>query len=77
VSPASTVCSVRSIETTAPFATFEMRSAAMESVYEGHRLILIRPDLHVVWRVDRLLNPDVLAALAAGYGNTAVMREVG
>lgn len=51
----------------APFATFEMRSAAAGSVYEDHSLILVRPDLHVVWRGrDRLPSPDALAALATG-----------
>ncbi len=63
----------------APFATFEMRSAAAGPVYEDHALILVRPDLHVVWRGrDRLPNPDALdalAALATGNGETAVMRE--
>jgi 2-polyprenyl-6-methoxyphenol hydroxylase-like FAD-dependent oxidoreductase len=53
----------------APFASFEMRSAAAESVYEGHRLLLVRPDLHVVWRGHgRLPDPGALAALATGHG---------
>jgi hypothetical protein len=51
----------------APFATFEMRSAAVGSVYEDRNLILVRPDPHVVWRRrDKLPSPDALAALAAG-----------
>jgi hypothetical protein len=51
----------------APFATFEMRSAAAGPVYADHGLILVRPDLHVVWRGhDKLPNPDDLAALATG-----------
>jgi 2-polyprenyl-6-methoxyphenol hydroxylase-like FAD-dependent oxidoreductase len=51
----------------APFVTFEMRSAATGPVYEDHTLILVRPDLHVVWRGrDRLPSPDALAALATG-----------
>jgi len=51
----------------APFATFEVRSAAAGPVYEDHALILVRPDLHVVWRGrDRLPSPDGLAALATG-----------
>jgi 2-polyprenyl-6-methoxyphenol hydroxylase-like FAD-dependent oxidoreductase len=56
----------------APFATFELRSAAAAEVYEGHRLILVRPDLHVVWRGhDRLPDPDRVAAVAAGQARAA------
>jgi 2-polyprenyl-6-methoxyphenol hydroxylase-like FAD-dependent oxidoreductase len=52
----------------APFTTVELRSSAAESVYEGHRLILVRPDLHVTWRGrGRLPDPDALAALATGH----------
>ncbi len=52
----------------APFASYEVRSAAAESVYEGHRLLLVRPDLHVVWRGNgRLPDPGALAALATGH----------
>jgi 2-polyprenyl-6-methoxyphenol hydroxylase-like FAD-dependent oxidoreductase len=52
----------------APFATLELHSAAAASVYEGHRLVLVRPDLHIVWRGhDRLPDPDRLAAIAAGH----------
>jgi hypothetical protein len=40
-------------------------------VYEDHSLILVRPDLHVVWRGhdngrDELPSPEALAALATG-----------
>jgi 2-polyprenyl-6-methoxyphenol hydroxylase-like FAD-dependent oxidoreductase len=52
--------------TGAPFAAFAMPSAAARA-YEDHDLILVRPDLHVVWRGhDRPPNPDALAALATG-----------
>lgn len=52
----------------APFAAFEVRSAVAEKVWEGHRLILVRPDLHVVWRGhDRLPDAGRLAALATGH----------
>ena len=59
----------------APFATFEVRSAAAGPVYEGHTLILVRPDLHVVWRCaargrtglrDQLPDPQHLTAIATG-----------
>jgi 2-polyprenyl-6-methoxyphenol hydroxylase-like FAD-dependent oxidoreductase len=60
----------------APFAVFEVRSAAAPAVYEGYPLILLRPDLHITWRcgppdgrrwLDRLPAPDHLAALATGH----------
>jgi 2-polyprenyl-6-methoxyphenol hydroxylase-like FAD-dependent oxidoreductase len=60
----------------APLATFEVRSAAAATVYEGHALILVRPDLHTVWRCappgrggwqDRLPDPGHLAATATGH----------
>src|SRR5262249_10335863 len=60
----------------APFAALEMRSAAAPDVYENHGLILVRPDLHVVWRGnDSPPNPDGLAALATGSGDMAAMKE--
>jgi hypothetical protein len=53
----------------APFATFEMRSAAAGPVYEGHSLILVRPDLHVAWRGHgEPPDPEALAAIATGNG---------
>jgi 2-polyprenyl-6-methoxyphenol hydroxylase-like FAD-dependent oxidoreductase len=52
----------------APFATFELHSKAAETVYEGHDLILVRPDLHVVWRGHHHLpDPGHLAATATGH----------
>jgi 2-polyprenyl-6-methoxyphenol hydroxylase-like FAD-dependent oxidoreductase len=54
----------------APFATFALSSAG--PVYEDQGLILVRPDLHVVWRGDaKLPDPDDLAALATGHGEAA------
>jgi hypothetical protein len=44
-------------------------------VYEDHSLILVRPDLHVVWRSrGEVPSADALAALAVlatGNGGTA------
>ena len=34
----------------APFATLAPRSASAADVLEGHGSILVRPDLHIVWR---------------------------
>jgi 2-polyprenyl-6-methoxyphenol hydroxylase-like FAD-dependent oxidoreductase len=52
----------------APFTVVEMRSGAAEAVYEGHRLILVRPDLHVAWRGHgRLPDPGWLAATVTGH----------
>ncbi|MBO0776290.1 MAG: FAD-dependent monooxygenase [Actinobacteria bacterium] len=51
-----------------PFAVTELRSRAAADVYEGHQLILLRPDLHVSWRGHgRLPDPDRLAALVTGH----------
>jgi 2-polyprenyl-6-methoxyphenol hydroxylase-like FAD-dependent oxidoreductase len=59
----------------APFGTLEVRSADAAAVFEGHRLILVRPDLHIAWRdsgpgaraADRLPDPGLLAAIATGH----------
>jgi 2-polyprenyl-6-methoxyphenol hydroxylase-like FAD-dependent oxidoreductase len=51
----------------APFRTFAVRSTSAARVFEGHGLILVRPDLHVVWRGhDAIPDPAQLAALATG-----------
>jgi hypothetical protein len=50
----------------APFATLELNSPAARDVY-GYDFILLRPDLHVVWRGNRPPDdPAGLAALATG-----------
>ena len=52
----------------APYREVELRASAGRGVYKCD-LILVRPDLHVVWRGDRL--PDdvgAMARLATGHG---------
>jgi len=52
----------------APLTLFEMRSPAIDTVYEGFSMILVRPDLHVVWRGrDRPVDVGALAAVATGH----------
>jgi 2-polyprenyl-6-methoxyphenol hydroxylase-like FAD-dependent oxidoreductase len=50
----------------APYRVIELPDTRARDVY-GYDLILVRPDLHVVWRGDALPdNPGKLAALATG-----------
>jgi 2-polyprenyl-6-methoxyphenol hydroxylase-like FAD-dependent oxidoreductase len=52
----------------APLDLLEVPSAAAQAVYAGHRLILVRPDLHVAWRSgDSRLDATALAALVTGH----------
>ena len=51
----------------APLDLVEVPSAAAQAVYAGHRLILVRPDLHVAWRSgDSWPDATTLAALVTG-----------
>jgi hypothetical protein len=51
-----------------PLEVLEVRSDAVRQVYERD-LVLVRPDLHVVWRGNDLsVEPAVLAATATGRG---------
>jgi len=51
----------------APFAALDLPGQAARDIY-GHDLILVRPDLHVVWRGNALPeNPEKLAAMATGH----------
>ena len=51
----------------APFTTLSVESDAARQIY-GHALIVVRPDLHVVWRGNRPPdNPAALAALITGH----------
>jgi hypothetical protein len=54
-------------QTGAPFATCAVDSGAAEVVFEGHELVLVRPDLHVMWRgtADELA-PESVALVATG-----------
>ena len=50
-----------------PFDMLEVSAAAAQVVYAGHRLILVRPDLHVAWRSgDSQPDAAALAALVTG-----------
>jgi 2-polyprenyl-6-methoxyphenol hydroxylase-like FAD-dependent oxidoreductase len=74
--PAADKLAAAFTRTGAPVAMFEIRSAAAAAVYEDHSLILVRPDLHVVWRgrdgrSGKLPDPGALAALATGNSDTA------
>jgi 2-polyprenyl-6-methoxyphenol hydroxylase-like FAD-dependent oxidoreductase len=51
----------------APLEVLEVTSATAQAVYAGHRLILVRPDLHVAWRSgDSRPDAASLAALVTG-----------
>ncbi|HEY0224331.1 MAG TPA: 2-polyprenyl-6-methoxyphenol hydroxylase, partial [Pseudolabrys sp.] len=50
----------------APFAVLDVPDARVREVY-GADLLLLRPDLHVVWRGSRLDDPIRLAAVATGH----------
>jgi hypothetical protein len=51
----------------APFSVVEIDEERPRDVY-GYDLLLLRPDLHVVWRGNRLPDdPAKLAALATGH----------
>jgi hypothetical protein len=51
----------------APLTVLDIGGARPRDVY-GHDLLLVRPDLHVVWRGNRLPeDPARLAALATGH----------
>jgi 2-polyprenyl-6-methoxyphenol hydroxylase-like FAD-dependent oxidoreductase len=51
----------------APFRTLDIADEGPRAVY-GHDLLLLRPDLHVVWRGNRPPEePERLAAMATGH----------
>jgi 2-polyprenyl-6-methoxyphenol hydroxylase-like FAD-dependent oxidoreductase len=52
----------------APLSVLPVDSAAVQAVCAGHRLILVRPDLHVAWRYgDWTPEPAELAARVTGH----------
>lgn len=54
----------------APFATVDLAGQSARDLY-GYDLILVRPDLHVVWRGNRPPDdPQKLAALATGHSRS-------
>jgi 2-polyprenyl-6-methoxyphenol hydroxylase-like FAD-dependent oxidoreductase len=55
----------------APLDLVEVTSAPAQAVYAGHRLILVRPDLHVAWRSgDSQPTPAALARLVTGNASS-------
>jgi 2-polyprenyl-6-methoxyphenol hydroxylase-like FAD-dependent oxidoreductase len=50
----------------APFAVLDVAGDRIRDLY-GCGLLLVRPDLHVVWRGDALPDAEKLAALATGH----------
>jgi hypothetical protein len=51
----------------APFAVMELNEQRPRDIY-GYDLLLLRPDLHIVWRGNRLPDrPERLAAIATGH----------
>src|SRR6185437_10877419 len=50
----------------APFTVLDIGDGRPRDIY-GHDLLLLRPDLHVVWRGNRLDDPAKLAAVATGH----------
>ena len=50
----------------APFAVLDIADERPRDIY-GHDLLLLRPDLHVVWRGNALPDAVTLAALATGH----------
>jgi 2-polyprenyl-6-methoxyphenol hydroxylase-like FAD-dependent oxidoreductase len=54
----------------APFAVLDVPDEHARDIY-GHDLILLRPDLHVVWRGNAAPgDPQKLAAIATGHAST-------
>jgi hypothetical protein len=50
----------------APFSVLDVADERAREIY-GHDFLLVRPDLHVVWRGNRLFDAVRLAAIATGH----------
>jgi hypothetical protein len=50
----------------APYTVLDIDEERPRDIY-GYDLLLLRPDLHVVWRGNRLDDPIRLAAIATGH----------
>jgi 2-polyprenyl-6-methoxyphenol hydroxylase-like FAD-dependent oxidoreductase len=50
----------------APFTVLDISEAHPRDIY-GYDLLLLRPDLHVAWRGNRIDEPAKLAAIATGH----------
>ena len=50
----------------APIYTLEVRDQIARDVY-GYDAVLLRPDLHIVWRGNAITDAAELAAIATGY----------
>lgn len=52
----------------APIKTISLEDSNARDVYEGYDLLLIRPDMHIVWRSNKApTDPQGLAAIATGH----------
>jgi hypothetical protein len=52
----------------APVNTIEVTDHAARDIY-GFDLILLRPDLHIVWRGNDLSNASEIAAVGTGHAS--------
>jgi 2-polyprenyl-6-methoxyphenol hydroxylase-like FAD-dependent oxidoreductase len=50
----------------APFAVLDVADDRVRDLY-GHDLLLVRPDLHIIWRGASIDGPEQIAALATGH----------
>jgi hypothetical protein len=51
----------------APVTTIDVPDQVARDIY-GHDVMLLRPDMHVVWRGHDLEAPAEIAAIALGHG---------